>query len=76
MGKGKNKVSFVTGKSFSEALILASSNPQYDKRLFIELPVQHPETTSAEHWQNIGRTLAEHGKNKFYPCSVLVVFMY
>jgi hypothetical protein len=27
-----------TGKSFSEALILASSNPQYDKRLFIELP--------------------------------------
>ena len=30
-----------TGKSFSEALILASTNPQYDKRLFIELPVQH-----------------------------------
>ena len=26
-----------TGKSFSEALILASTNPQYDKRLFIEL---------------------------------------
>ena len=26
-----------TGKSFSEALILASVNPQYDKRLFIEL---------------------------------------
>ena len=30
----------VTGKSFSEALILVSTNPQYDKRLFIELPVQ------------------------------------
>ena len=29
-----------TGKSFSEALILASTNPQYDKRLFIELRVQ------------------------------------
>ena len=29
---------FVTGKSFSEALILASTNPQYDKRLFMELP--------------------------------------
>ena len=28
----------VTGKSFSDALILASTNPQYDKRLFIELP--------------------------------------
>jgi hypothetical protein len=26
-----------TGKSFSEALILASTNPKYDKRLFIEL---------------------------------------
>ena len=27
-----------TGKSFSEAQILASTNPQYDKRLFMELP--------------------------------------
>ena len=27
----------ITGKSFSEALILAVTNPQYDKRLFIEL---------------------------------------
>ena len=27
-----------TDKSFSEALILASTNPQYDKRLFMELP--------------------------------------
>ena len=27
-----------TGKFFSEALILASTNPQYDKRLFMELP--------------------------------------
>ena len=27
-----------TGKSFSEALILESTNPQYDKRLFMELP--------------------------------------
>ena len=29
-----------TGKYFSEALILASTNPQYDKRFFIELRVQ------------------------------------
>ena len=28
-----------TGKSFSEAFILATTNPQYDKRLFIDLPV-------------------------------------
>ena len=43
----------VTDKSFSEALILASTNQQYDKRLFIELPVQHMKTTSAEHGQNM-----------------------
>ena len=29
-----------TGKSCLEALILAITNPQYDKRLFIELQVQ------------------------------------
>ena len=28
-----------TGKSLSEALIFASTNPQYDDRLFIELQV-------------------------------------
>ena len=29
-----------TGKSLSEALIFASIHPQYDNRLFMELPVQ------------------------------------
>ena len=38
-----------TGKSSSKALILASTNPQYDKRLFIDLPVQYMKTTSSEH---------------------------
>ena len=33
----KNRHSY-TGKSFLEALIFASFNPQYDKRLFIEFP--------------------------------------
>ena len=42
-----------TGKSLSEALIFASINPQYDNRLFMELPVQHMKTTSAEHAQNM-----------------------
>ena len=37
-----------TGKSFSEAFILKSTNPQYDKRLFIDLPVQYMKTTSSE----------------------------
>ena len=34
-------MTFNTGKSFSEALILASVNPQYDKRLFIEFPEKY-----------------------------------
>ena len=39
----------ITGKSLSEALILGSTNPQYDKRLFMELPIQCKKTTSSEH---------------------------
>ncbi len=31
----------VTGKLFSEALILASTNPQFGKALFIELQAQN-----------------------------------
>ena len=38
-----------TGKSFSESLILAFVNPQYDNRLFIELQVQYEKNTSSEH---------------------------
>ena len=38
-----------TGKSFSETLILASTNPQYDERLFIELQVQYMKTTISKH---------------------------
>ena len=33
-----------TGKSLSEALIFASTNPQYNDRLFIELQVQYIST--------------------------------
>ena len=38
-----------TGKSLLEALILASTNKEYDKILFIDLPVQKMKTTSSEH---------------------------
>ena len=38
-----------TSKSLLEAFILASTNPQYDIRLFIELRVQYMKTTSSEH---------------------------
>ena len=37
-----------TGKSLPEALFLASTNPQYDDRLFIELQVQYMKIPSSE----------------------------
>ena len=40
----------------SEALILASTNPQYDKRLFIELQAQYMKIANSEHGENMGRT--------------------
>ena len=45
-----------TGKSFSETLILVSTDPQYDKRLFIELGVQYMKILSSEHVENMLRT--------------------
>ena len=44
---------FITGKSLLEALIFASTNPQYDDRLFIELRVQYMKIASSEHAQNM-----------------------
>ena len=38
-----------TGKSLSEALIFATTNPQYDDRLYIELRVQYMKITSSKH---------------------------
>ena len=42
----------LTGKSLSEANIFASTNPQYDNRLFIELQVQYMKIPSS----NLRRT--------------------
>ena len=39
----------ITGKSLSEAHILKSINPQYDKILFIDLPAPYMKTTSSQH---------------------------
>ena len=36
-----------TGKSLSEPLIFASTDPQYDDRLFIELQVQYMKIPSS-----------------------------
>ena len=41
-----------TGKSLSEALIYASTNPQYDDRLFIELQVQSMKI-QAQTWYSV-----------------------
>ena len=70
-----------TGKSMSEALILVSTNPQYDNRLFIELPVQYMKIPSSEHGENMRRTCSvqkwffvltfrtTYMHNMFCPCS-------
>ena len=42
-----------TGKSLSEALILASTNPQYNDRLFIQLRVQYMKIARSEHGKNM-----------------------
>ena len=39
-----------TGKSFSEALILASTHPQYDKRLLIELQIHYMKNCKLRTW--------------------------
>ena len=79
-----------TGKSFSEVLILGSTNPQYNKRLSIELPVQCMKIPSSEHVENMLRTCCVHKlfyvfvftfrttyvNNMFSPCSELGIYMY
>ena len=60
-----------TGKSLSEALIFASTNPQNDDRLFIELQVQYMEIPSS----NLGRTeIVSDIQNNFCTQQVLPMF--
>ena len=47
------KTVLFTDKSLSEALIFASTNPQYDNRLFIELQLQYMKIPSSEHGKNM-----------------------
>ena len=61
------------GKSFSEALILPSANPEFDKRLVIELWVQYMKTTSSEHVVCINCSECQNKKQFVYTtCSELV----
>ena len=48
-----NTYAWVTGKSLSESLIFASTNPQYEDSLVNELQVQYMKIPSSEHGENI-----------------------
>ena len=68
-----------TGKSLLEALILASTNPQYEKRLFIDLQVQYMKITSSEHVVYINCSEYQNKNKKqfmYTTCSEFVIFMY
>ena len=58
-----------TGKSLSEALIFASTNPQYDDRLFIELQFQYMKIPSS----NLGKIVSDI-QNNFCTQHVLRMF--
>ena len=64
----------ITGASFSEALIFASTNPQYNNRLFIEWYMKIP---SSEHVVYLNCSECQNKKQFMYTtCTELVVFMY
>ena len=68
-----------TGKSFSEALILESVNPQYDNRLFIDLRLQYKKNTSSEHavYKHCFECQNKNKKQFLYTtCTELVFFLY
>jgi hypothetical protein len=63
----------------SEALIFASTNPQYDNRLFIELWVQYMKIPNSEHvaYKNCFLLMFWHSEQFMYTtCSELGIFMY
>ena len=66
-----------TGKSLSKALIFASTNPQYHKKLFIDLTGQYMKTTSSEHvvYKNCFGCQNKNKQFMYTTCSELVVFM-
>ena len=59
----------------SEALMFASTNPQYDDRLFIELQVQCMKIACSEHGENMLCTeIVLNVKNNFLTPHVLPMF--
>ena len=75
--KEENQLS--TGKSFSEALIIASINPQYDKRLFIELHAQHMKIANLEFyffWHSEQFDAKIRGSDQDLPVLCVIVTQY
>ena len=69
------KLTFFTGKSVSEALIFASTNPQYDDRLNKNCKLR----TCLEHVVHINCSEFQNKNKKqflYTTCSDLVIFMY
>ena len=75
------KTTLLTVKSFSGALLLATTNPNYDKRFFIDLPVQYMKTTSSEHVVYINcfcfdiqnNLCTQHVLSLLFSCTELVI---
>ena len=68
---------FCTGQSFSETLVLESTNSQYDKRLFIELQVQYMKIASSEHGVYMNCSECQNKKQFVHKTfSVIAFFMY
>ena len=58
---------------------LASTNPQYEDRLFIELPIEYMKIPSSEHDVYINCSECQNEKKKqfvYTTCSELGIFMY
>ena len=73
------KIILFTGKSFSEAFNPASTNPQYDKRLSIDLPVEYMKIPSSEHVVYINCSECQNKNIKqfvYKTCSELGIFKY
>ena len=56
-------ICFSTGKSFSEALILESVNPQYNERLLIEFPEKYKRASEKD--LPVRHSTADKNKTKF-----------
>ena len=57
----------------TEAPFFASTNPQYDDRLFIELQIQYMKISSSEHGEKMLCTeIAFDIQNNFSPCSAKI----